>query len=253
MMIFTLAARELRSLFVSPLAWAILAVTQFIMGYLFLSQLDVFMQLQPRLAGMEGAPGLTQLVVVPVFANASIIVLLLIPLLTMRLVSEELRSQTLPLLFSAPVSMTEIILGKFFGIMGFLMIMLAMIALMPISLLLGGKLDTGLLISCLLGLFLLLASFAAAGLFISSLTAQPTVAGVTTFGLLLLLWILDWAGGNASGENTSNLFRYVSMLNHYQSLLRGAFNSTDIVYYLLFISGFLALGIRRLDAYRLQH
>jgi ABC-2 type transport system permease protein len=251
-MIVTIAGREMRSLFLSPLAWAVLAVVQFILGYMFLSQIEVFMSVQARLVGVAGAPGLTEIVVVPLLANAAIVLLLVVPMLTMRLISEERRSQTLSLLFSAPLSMTEIVMGKYLGVMGFLLIMLGMIALMPLSLLAGGNLDLSLLAAGLLGLLLLLGSFAAAGLFVSTLTAQPVVAAVATFGMLLLLWILDWSGGAADGQ-LSGLFPYLSILRHYESLLKGVFDTSDVIYYLLFIGLFLILSIRRLDADRLQH
>lgn len=251
MMVFTIAARELRGLFLSPLAWSILAVIQFIVAYLFLIQMETFAELQPRLLGMEGAPGLTDIVVAPVFANTAVILLLVVPLLTMRLVSEEHRGRTLSLLLSAPVSMTEIVLGKYLGLLAFLLLMLGMLALMPLSLLAGGSLDFGKFAAGLLGLALLLASFASAGLFMSTLTAQPTVAAIGTFGLLLLLWIIDWAGG--TGAQQSGLFSYLSLTRHYESLLKGMFNSSDVLYYLLFTFTFLVLGIRRLDAVRLQH
>lgn len=252
MSIFTVAARELRSLFLSPLAWSILAVVQFILGYLFLGQVDLYLRLQPRLAAVEGAPGVTEVVVTPLFGNAAIILLLVVPLLTMRLVAEERRSQTLPLLFSAPLSMSQIVLGKYVGIMGFLFIVLLLMALMPLALLMGGTLDYGLVFSGLVGLALLLGSFAAAGLYMSSLTAQPTVAAVATFGLLLLLWILDWAGQLGEGQ-AGGVIAYLSILRHYEPLLEGIFKSSDIIYYLLFITIFLVLSIRRLDADRLQH
>ena len=105
-MIGTIAARELRSLFFSPLAWTMLAVIQVIVAFLFLAQVDLFLQIQPRLPQMPGAPGLTEIVVAPTFGNAALILLLVVPMLTMRLVSDELRNQTLSLLFSAPVSMS---------------------------------------------------------------------------------------------------------------------------------------------------
>ncbi|MDH5301405.1 MAG: ABC transporter permease subunit [Gammaproteobacteria bacterium] len=248
-MMLTLALRELRSLFFSPLAWCILAIVQLILGYLFLAQIDVYLQLQPQLAAMDGAPGVTQIVVTPIYGNATIILLLVIPLLTMRLLAEEQRSQTLPLLFSAPLSMTEIVLGKYLGILLFLVIMMLMILLMPLSLLMGTSLDLGVVFSGFLGLALLLASFAAAGLFMSSLTAQPSVAAISTFGLLLLLWIIDWAGNT----NTDSVLHYLSMLKHYEPLLNGQFKSSDVIYYLLLIVTFLVMSIRRLDSYRLQH
>ena len=250
-MIFTIAARELRSLFLSPLAWAVLAVVQFILAYLFLSQVDTYLIWQPRLAAIEGAPGVSDIIIAPLLADAAIVMLLVTPLLTMRVLSEERRNRTLSLLFSAPVSMTEIIIGKYLGILAFFLIMLGLLTLMPLALLTGTDLDLGKLAAGLLGLTLLLAAFSAIGVFMSALTEQPTIAAISTFGLLLLLWIIDWAG--TSEGQASDLFAYLSMLRHYQTLLKGLFHSTDVIYYLLIIVLFIGLSIRRLDADRLSH
>ena len=200
-MIFTLAARELRSMFLSPMAWVILAVISGLCAYFFLLYIDLYLQLQPRLAAAPDAPGMTDVIVVPLFSTAATVLLLVTPLLTMRLIREERRSQTLSLLMIAPVSMKEIILGKFLGVFAFVLLMLVLVAIMPLSLLAGGDIDMGLWASGLLGLALLLASFCSIGLYISTLTAQPTVAAVATFGLLLLLWVLNLAGstGNEGG------------------------------------------------------
>ncbi len=252
MMIFHIAARELRSLFLSPLAWLVLAVVSFIMAWLFLAQLDQYMAVQAQLALMENAPGVTEVVVMPVLATAAIVLMLVVPLLSMRLISEERRARTLPLLFSAPLSMTEIILGKYLGLLGFFAVMLGLLALMPLSLTLGGGLDFGLLAAGFLALALLLAAFGAAGLWVSTLTAQPTIAAVGSFGLVLFIWIIDWAGTRASDQQASVL-SWLSLQRHYGALLRGVFDTADLAYFLLFIAAFLVFSVRRLDNDRLQH
>ena len=251
-MIWNIASHELRRLFLSPLAWSILAVEQLILAWLFLAGLDNYLALQPRLAMMEGAPGVTQLVVTNLLGWAAIILLFAVPMLTMRLISEERRGQTLSLLLSAPVSMTEIVLGKFLGVTVFFLILVGMIGLMPLSLLAGGTIDFGAYAAGVLGVALLTASFVAVGVFMSTLTVQPAIAAVSTFGALLGFWIINWTSADRSGE-FSGLFGYISILSHYQSLLKGVFNSSDVIYYLLFIVTFIVLSIRRLDADRLQH
>jgi ABC-2 type transport system permease protein len=163
------------------------------------------------------------------------------------LISEERRNGTLSLLLSAPVSMTEIVLGKYLGIVLFLLMFVLMIALMPLSLLMGTQLDLGKLAAGVLGLTLLLSAFAAAGLLLSSLTSNPVIAAVSSFGLLLLLWIV----GRKSGD-TSDVFTYLSILNHYVPMLRGIVDTADIAYFMLFIVTFLLLTIRQMDAQRLQ-
>ena len=164
-MIFTIGLRELKSLFLSPLAWSILAVVQLILAYLFLGRIEIIQMYQAQLMAMDGAPGVTEIILPDLLGNAAIILLLVVPLLTMRLVAEERRNRTLSLLFSSPLSMTEIVLGKYLGILLFLLVLLVLIALMPLSLLAGARLDFGLLAAGFLGLALLLAGFAAVGLF----------------------------------------------------------------------------------------
>lgn len=248
--VLAIAGRELRVLFASPSAWAMLAVVQAILGYLFLTQIDMFLQLRSQLMAMPDPPGLTEIVAPSLFGSAGIVLLMLVPMITMRSFAEERRNQTLPLLLSAPVSVSGIVFGKYLALMGFLSLVTALTALMPVSLMLGARLDLGLLAASVLGLWLLLGSFAALGLFMSTLTSHPMTAAVSTFGLLLLLWILDWASGSA-GEGSGALLRQLSMLNHYQPLLKGVFAVADVAYFVLFIVLFLGLSVRRLDAERL--
>ncbi len=244
-----IASRELRSLFLSPLAWAVLAVVQLITALIFLNALEDYAAIQARLALSENPPGVTEMVLAPVFATALFIMLMVAPLITMRLLSEERRAGTLTLLMSAPLSMAEIVLGKFLAACAFFALMTAMVALMPLSLIGAAYIDYGLLSAAILGTLLALAAFAAAGLYISSLSAQPAVAAVGGFGLLLLLWILDAIG---QGEAAVGPFSWLSLHGHFKPMVSGLFNSADLAYFIIFIGLFLALTIRRLDAERLQ-
>ena len=250
-MILTIAARELRGLFLSPLAWTLLAVVQLVLGWLFLVLIEEFLTLQSPLLGREGALGVSDLVVAPLLRVAGWLLLLITPLLTMRLLSEERRNRTLGLLLSAPVASYEIVLGKYVGLLTFLLLLVMLIALMPLSLLMGSQLDLGKLAAGLLGLLLLLGSFSAAGCYCSTRSAQPATAVVATFGLLLCLSIIDVAGDGT--REISNLFAYLSLWRHYDVLLTGLISSADIIYYLLFILVFLGLTVRRLDNERRLH
>ena len=154
-MIFTIAARELRSLFLSPLAWTLLAVAQGLLAWIFLILMNDFRELQGRLVGLDNAPGVTDLVAAPLLRVAAWVLLLLTPLLTMRLFSEERRSRTLDLLLAAPVGASAIVLGKYLGVLTFLLSGVALVALMPLSLAAGATLDFGKLLAGLLGLSLL--------------------------------------------------------------------------------------------------
>ncbi len=250
-MFMAIASREFRNLFISPTAWSILAVVQFIMAYIFLSRIELFFQFQPRLQGLDGAPGVTDIVAAPLFGSSAIILLLIVPMLSMRLLSEERANGTLSLLLASPVSLSQIVIGKFLGLMGFFLLMQLMITLMPLSLLIGGQLDLGQLAAGSLGMLLMTAAFVSIGLFMSSLTAHPTVAGISCFGVLLLLWIIDWSGKSAE-DGGSELLGYLSITNHFQSMLKGMVSSADIAYYLLICVTFLVLSIWRLETDRLK-
>lgn len=246
-MIISIALRELRSMFLSPLAWTVLAVIQLVLAWSFFTQIDFFFNIQSQLATLPNAPGVTDLVVMPTFEVASIILLMVTPLLTMRLISEERRNGSIALLLSSPISMTEIVLGKFTGIVLFMLIFIMMISLMPLSLLMGTELDLGKLAAGVFALMLLLSAFSAAGLYLSSLTSNPVVAAISTFGLLLLLWIINSNTGDAS-----NTLDQLSLLGHFAPMLRGLIDTADIAYFILFIATFLLLTIRQLDSQRLQ-
>lgn len=245
-----IAGRELRSLFLSPLAWSILGVAQGILAWAYLVQLDNFITLQPRLPTMEGAPGVTDMIIMPLFSLLGIMLLLVMPLLTMRLISEERRNKTLALFLSSPVSVRDIVLGKFLAVLGFVGVLLALLLLMAFAMSLGTRLDYGQIAAGLLGLSLMLAAFAAIGLYISCLTRHPTVAAVITFGILFMLWIVSWAA-QAGAEGDAAL-RWLSIVQHQESFYRGLIDTVDIFYYLLIIGLFLLLSVRRLDAERLQ-
>lgn len=245
-MILTLARKELSALFRSPLAWVVLALFQLVLAYVFLSRVDTFLALQPRLAGYAHPPGFTEMVATPTFSVGAIMLLMGTPLLSMRLIAGERRDRTLPLLFSSPLSMTEIVLGKFLGLWSFLALLAVLPGIMALALYAGGKPDLGLLAANLLGSALLAAAFAAFGLYFSALAGSPTVAGALTMGGLLGLWVVGMAT-----PDPDNSLALVSPLRHFDSFSRGLTDTADVAYFLLFSGVFLLLAIRRLDGERL--
>ncbi len=246
--IFHIATHELRRLFKSPLAWIIFAVVQFLLAIFFLLILSQFMD--PAAASLFANYGVTEIVVVGLLQIAGIILLLITPFVTMDTFSEERQSGCIKLLLSSPISVTELVLGKYLGVICYLFLLLSLIALMPLSLLMGTELDLLQLLSGIIGLILLASSFAAIGLFVSSLTSQPAVAAISTFGILFVLWIMNMAGSTGS-ELFREILTYSSLLNHYHNLLDGIFNSADVIYYLLVSTVFIVLSIWRLDSERL--
>ncbi|WP_370153019.1 MULTISPECIES: ABC transporter permease [Pseudomonadota] len=244
--VLNIARYELRRIFLSPLAWAVLAIVQFIMGFVFINLLVEY----AANAGMGSDQfGVSDYIGGSLYGFATILLLLVMPLMTMRLFAEERKSNSLTLLFSAPVSLTEIVLGKFAGLLGFIGVVILLMALMPLALNWSTDLDWGRIVAGLLGLFLLMMSFGAAGLFVSSCTREPTIAAVGSFGLLLVVWLLNILAYNDSIP-FKELFGYLSLIDHYESLRRGVFDTADAIYYVLFSALFLSLTVLRLDMER---
>ncbi|MCC7546741.1 MAG: ABC transporter permease [Burkholderiales bacterium] len=246
-MIRLIALKELRLLFASPLAWVVLAFLQGFFAWVFLSQLQSWLELQAQIAAQPGAPGVTEWVVAPLFATATIVLLMVVPLLSMRMVAEERRAQTLPFLMSSPVSITQIVLGKYLALLLFLALAVGLIVIMAFSLFAAGRLDLGLLAANALGLLLMGGSFAAVGLYLSCLTAQPLVAAVGTFAVLLGLWLI-----NISTRDPDSLLHMLSLMRHFENFAKGIVALPDLAYYLVLIALFLFLSIRRLDGDQLR-
>jgi ABC-2 type transport system permease protein len=236
-----LALRELRSLFAMPSTWFILAVLQFIFAWFFLARLEAFLEVQPQLAQLANPPGVTSTVAAPMFNTVALLLMMLVPMLTMRLIAEERRNQTFTLLLSAPLSGLHIVLGKFVGLLAFLVVLMSSVVLMLYSLAFGTALDHGLLLSNILGLFLLTASYVALGLYISALTTQPVIAAIGTLAVLVGLWLADIS---ATAEDSP--WHSISPLNHFQNFNNGLLDSSDAAFFVIFTAAFLLLAMKRL-------
>ncbi|MDF1819549.1 MAG: ABC transporter permease subunit [Immundisolibacteraceae bacterium] len=249
MTLLVIAHAELRSLLRSPLAWATLASVCALLAWLFLLQIDQYTLYRSQLLALANPPGVTELVVKPLFGSAGLILMMVLPLITMRSFAEQARNQTLTLLTTAPISLTAIVLGKFTGLCGFLLLLIGVVLAMPLSLASATHLDWGLLAAASLGLLLLTTSFTAVGLYISSLTSHPGAAAMLTFGLLLILWFLESATGDPGGTATLAQF---STLHHYRGLLSGLVSSGDIGYFIILTLLALSLTRLRLHSQRYQ-
>lgn len=245
-MIRLLALRELRSLFAMPSTWFALAVLQFVFAWFFLARLDAFLEIQPQLAQLANPPGVTITIAAPLFNTAALLLMMLVPMFTMRLIAEERRNQTLALLLAAPLSSRHIVLGKFFGLLVFLAVLVAGVPLMLYTLALGTALDHGLLLSNMLGLLLLTASYIAVGMYVSALTTQPVIAAIGALAVLVGLWLADI--GAAAEDSPWHL---ISPLNHFQNFNAGLLDSGDAAFFVLFSAFFLLLAMRRIHNNRI--
>lgn len=242
----TIARCEALRIFTSPLAWIFLGGLQLVLGIIFYI-LAVSYTRNPEM--MEQYSGVAQYFSDGLFSFSAILMLFVMPLMTMRLVAEERKSGSLTLLLASPVSLVEIVAGKYLGLGVFMLAALVLEAAMPLVLLFGSPhLDLGIIAAGLLGLLLMMMALGAAGLFASTLTREPTIAAVIAFAILLLIWILQ--GVSYQQFPGAEAFGYLSLISHFQNLLRGIFDTADVIYYLLFTLVFLWLAVQRLDLER---
>lgn len=230
--IFTILKRELKSYFASPIAYIILVVFLVLSGIFFFFYLESFIksQFDPRFQLFREKLNLNEFVIRPYFGTISVVLLFMIPLITMRLIAEERKNFTAELLFTSPVRVSQIVLGKFLASFSLFVIMLVLSAIYLVVLRVYGNPDLGPVLSAYLGLFLLGGSLISAGLFASSLTENQIVAAVISFGILLVFWILG-----ASSDADNSILGYISIINHLDNFTKGVIALRDTIYYLSFI------------------
>ncbi len=234
--IWAILLRELKSYFVSPIGYVVTVVFLVISGYFFFYSLVWFnMQCMQFMQYPQYAKELNinEMVLRPLMQNMTVVYLLVIPLLTMRLLAEERKNGTDELLLTSPVTMNQIILGKFSGAMAAVLLILALTGVYPAFAFKYSNPEIGPILSGYLGLLFLAACFITIGLLFSALTENQIVAAVLTFGVLLILWIIDWASESAS-YSTREIIQYLSVRAHLDELSKGVIDTKDIVFYLSF-------------------
>lgn len=248
--VMAIAGKELRSYFASPIAYVIMGFFALLFGFFFYAYLDAFMRQSMQMGAMGGGGmNVNMNLVRPLFGNASVVLLFVIPMITMRTYSEEKRSGTIELLLTSPVTDVQIILGKFLGAMGLYAAMLAVTLLYMAILFWSGNPDWKPIAAGYLGLLLMGGSFIAVGLLISNLTKNQIVAGTATFGVFLLFWIISWLG-EGMGPRTQAVLSYLSITEHFDDFAKGIIDTKHLVYYLSFMTFGLFLTAKSVDSER---
>jgi len=231
-----IAKKEIKTYFTSPIAYVVIFVFLVLVGFFFYSAIWWFNSQSIQMAQNPyyyQQININQMVYSPLFHNMSIILLLMLPLLTMRLFSEEKKSGTDELLFTSPIQVGQIILGKYLAALAVLATMLGLTGLLSIFTFAYGNPELAQILDGYLGLFLMGAAFIAAGIFFSSLTENQIVSAILTFGALLLFWILNWASYSGSGM-WKDVLNYLSIFQHFDGMTSGILDTTDVIYYLSF-------------------
>jgi ABC-2 type transport system permease protein len=243
--------KELRSYFVSPIAYLLLSMFAVVFGFFFWNAVGYFVYagMEAQMRGGMVPMNINEQVIRPLVSNVSVIGLFLIPMITMRLFAEEKRNGTIELLATAPIGDLEIVLGKWLAAMILYAGMLLLTAMNFAWLFRYGNPDWKPLAVAYLGLLLQAGALLAVGTFLSTLTRNQIIAGAATFGVCLLLWVLEWVSDYDSAT-WSRVLAYLSILTHFESFAKGLLSIKDAVFYCTAIVLGLFLTARSLESLR---
>jgi ABC-2 type transport system permease protein len=248
----TLVAKELRSYFVSPVVYVVGAVFLLIVGLLAYIYI-VFTGVQAiQLMQVQGQAqvNLNDLVFRNLFSSIRFVLLIILPILTMRLFAEEKKLRTFEFLMTSPVRLNEIVAGKFVSVFLLFLGLLGLTGLIPLTLTLFSDFDWYPVLTGYLGLVLLGALFISVGVLASALTENQIVAAFVSFGLLLFLWLLAGVGSLLGDTTAGQVISYVSFMEHYDHLVRGLVDTRDLVYFISALVLMLFLTHRVVDSTR---
>jgi ABC-2 type transport system permease protein len=247
---FPVMKKELSIFVSSPIFYAALFIFLLLTGYFFYSTVVSYSLISFQASSnpyLIDRLNLSDLFLKPFFADIAIILLLMLPLISMRTYAEEKKSGTIELLFTYPISDFAVLAGKFGATVVILIVMLAG-TIPPLVLLAGmAKLEWGLVLSGYTGIVLLGASFLALGIFASSITENQIVAAVISFGLLLLFWVLAW-GSRMASPALQEIIGQLSVVGHMESFVEGLIDTRDLIFYFVFCFFWLFMTLRFLHS-----
>jgi len=250
--------KEMRTYFVSPIAYVVLTVFLVISGYFFYNILTIFiersmfaMMQSQQFGGPPPSIDVPALVTRNFFGVTSTVILFMLPMVTMASLADEKRRGTMELLLTSPITNLQIVAGKFLSALTFFVIML-----IPTMLYMGlivaystPRMGVGPVLSGYLGLLLLGGALIALGLFISSLTENQIVAASITFGAFLILWVIDLSG-RSGGTTLQEILSYLSVLNHFEDFAKGVIDTSSMIIYSSLIFFGLFLTFRSVESLR---
>jgi ABC-2 type transport system permease protein len=248
-----IAHKELRSYFASPIGYIVIGFFALLYGYFYVTMLNYFVRQSMQMAQFGGggpqAMNINEVMIRPLLQNVTILILFLMPMITMRSYAEEKRSGTIELLLTSPLTDLQIILGKFLGALALWGAALALSLIHIAILFIYGNPEWKPIATAYLGLLLMGGCFISVGLLISSLTSNQIVAGMATFGVFLLLWIVNWIG-SFSGPTVDRVTQYLSIIDHFDDFAKGVIDTSHLVYYISFITFGLFLTAKSVDTER---
>ncbi len=249
--VWTIYKKELNSYFVSPIAYILLLMFALIFGFFFWNAVGmfVFYGIESQMRGQMFPMNVNEQVIRPLLSNISVVGLFFIPMITMRLFAEEKRNGTIELLATSPIRDAEVILGKWLAAVSLYGIMLLFTAVNFAFLFRYGNPDWKPLAIGYLGLLLQAGALLAIGTFVSTLTRNQIIAGAVTFGVCLLLWVLEWVSGYETAT-WARVLSYMSVITHFESFAKGVLATKDAIFYITVIFLGLFLTGRSMESLR---
>lgn len=223
--------REIKSYFLSPIAYVVISVFLVASGFFFAGNLQFWKE-----ASLKGS-----------LDSIQFFLLLLTPVITMKLFSDETRSGTIETLMTSPVSDFDVVFGKFLAALGLYAVMILPTWMYVVFLSFYGNPDFGPIISSYIGLILMGGLFVSIGLLISSLTRNQVVAAVIGIVSLILLWVIGFLSTYGEGWFYDSL-RYCGTFDHWESFTKGIVDTRDVIYYLSFTALMLFITVRSLES-----
>lgn len=248
--IVTIAEKELRSYFASPIAYVIIGLFSLLFGWFFYAYLAMFVRQSEQMMQFGGgSANINQQMVRGLLQNAAVLILFVMPMITMRTYAEEKRSGTIELLLTSPITDFQIIMGKFLGALGLYLAMLLVTVVYIALLFIYGNPEWRPIAAGYLGLVLMGGCFLSIGLLISGFTKNQIVAGTLTFAVFLMLWVINWIG-ESFGPTGQAVLSYLSITQHFDDFSRGVIDTKHVIYYLSFMTFGLFLTAKSVDSER---
>lgn len=256
-----IASRELRSLFASPVAYAILTLFAALAGFFFLTTVLQFNEWLMRLQQFQmfdqlREANLNDHVLTPFFGVMSVVLLFVVPGITMGLLAAEKANGTEELLLTSPITIWELVLGKFLAGAAFVALLVVLVGLFPGILFLYGDPELGKTGAGILALLLVGFAYVSIGLFASSVTRSQLIAFFVAFVLLMVFWMLSFladlgvAGGATAGGGATELLRYLATADHFEQIAKGLVSTRDLAYFGVLIASFLLLAKAAVESVR---
>jgi ABC-2 type transport system permease protein len=250
--IIAIALKELKSYFISPIAYVIATVFLIISGYYFYSAISAFSLHCFKMMNYTKAVetlNINTSVFYGIFQTMTNTIMFMMPIITMRIFAEERKNKTMELLMTSPITILEIVLGKFMAAFVIFALMVLFTIYMPVYASIYSNIDWGAIMTGYIGLLLIGSVFLAIGIFASSLTENQIVAALISFTIILMFVIIQWLARMAEGQ-LAIVLNYLSLANHMPNFFRGIIDTKNVVYYLSFTAFGLFMTFRVIESKR---